>query len=125
MLYVTIYSQMFLHVFFTKNSSPNSYYYNYNHFTVLWILSGTTQVSLHLKGKSNLDLLEQEIVSGSDISWDICKSAPHPKHNHASIAPLSFLTGWMPFVPPNQQHQSTEGKKHGRRLAIIEIKVII
>ena len=24
-------------------------------------------------------LLEQEIVSGSDISWAICKSAPHPR----------------------------------------------
>ena len=39
-------------------------------------LSGTTQVSWHQKGKTNLDLLEQEIVSGSGISWAICKSAP-------------------------------------------------
>jgi len=30
-------------------------------------------------GKTNLDLLEQEIVSGSGISWAICKSAPHPR----------------------------------------------
>jgi len=22
-----------------------------------------------------------------------------------------FFTGWMPFLPPNQQHQSTEGKR--------------
>ena len=28
------------------------------------------------KGKTNLDVLEQEIVSGSGISWAICKSAP-------------------------------------------------
>jgi len=27
------------------------------------------------EGKTNLDLLEQEIVSGSGISWAICKSA--------------------------------------------------
>jgi len=34
-------------------------------------------------------------------------------HNHASIPPLSFFTGQMPFLLPNQQHQSTEGKlKH-------------
>jgi len=33
------------------------------------------QVSWHQKGKTNLDLLEQEIVSGSGISWAICKSA--------------------------------------------------
>jgi len=30
--------------------------------------------------------------------------------NHASTPSLSFFTGWMPFLPPNQQHKSTEGK---------------
>jgi len=30
----------------------------------------------HQKGKTNLDLLEQEIVSGNGISWTIRKSAP-------------------------------------------------
>jgi len=30
--------------------------------------------------------------------------------NHVSTPPLSFFTGWMPFLPPNQQRQSTEGK---------------
>jgi len=47
------------------------------HATVLqpsWILSGTTRVSRHQKGKTNMDLLEQEIVRGSGISWAICKS---------------------------------------------------
>jgi len=32
------------------------------------------------EGKTNLDLLEQEIVSGSGISWTICKSTPWPRH---------------------------------------------
>ena len=54
-------------------------------------------------------LLKQETVSGSGISWAICKSAPRSRH-HASTPPLSFFTGWTPFLPPNQQHQSTEGK---------------
>ena len=31
-------------------------------------------------------------------------------NNHASAPPLSFFTGRMPFLPPNQQRQSTEGK---------------
>ena len=31
------------------------------------------------------------------------------KDNHATTPPLSFFTGRMPFLPPNQQHQSTEG----------------
>jgi len=30
--------------------------------------------------------------------------------NHASTPPLSFFTGRTPFLPPNQQHQCTEGK---------------
>jgi len=50
----------------------------HTHTTVLrlsWILSGTTWVSWHQKGKTSLDLLEQQIVSGSGISWAICKSA--------------------------------------------------
>jgi len=29
--------------------------------------------------------------------------------NHASTSSLSFFTGRMPFLPPNQQRQSTEG----------------
>jgi len=39
--------------------------------------SRTTRVSL--KGKTNLVLLEQDVVSGSGISWAICKSAPRPR----------------------------------------------
>jgi len=33
-----------------------------------WTVSGTTRVSRYQKGKTNLDLLEQETVSGSGIS---------------------------------------------------------
>jgi len=71
----------------------NYYYYHYyNCFMALGILSRTTRVSQHQKGKcTSLDLLEQEIVSGSGISWAIRKSAQRPRHNHASIPPLSFL----------------------------------
>ena len=55
-------------------------------------------------------LLKQEIVSGSGISWAICKSAPRsiqittPAPHHSV-----FCTGRMPFLPPSQQRQSTEG----------------
>jgi len=31
--------------------------------------------------------------------------------NHASTPPLSFFAGRMPFLPPNQQRQSTEDTK--------------
>ena len=39
-------------------------------------LSGTTRVSRYQRGKTNLDFTEAETVSGSGISWAICKSAP-------------------------------------------------
>jgi len=41
-----------------------------------------------------------------DYRQDICSSL-HTA-NHASTPPLSFFAGLMPFLPPNQQHQSTE-----------------
>jgi len=53
-------------------------------------------------------LLKQETVSGSGISWAICKSAPHSREI-TTPAPHHFVfTGRMPFLPPNQQCQSTE-----------------
>ena len=54
-------------------------------------------------------LLKQDTVSGSGISWAIWKSAICSRHNHASTPTTQFCTGQMPFLPPNQQHQSTEG----------------
>ena len=54
----------------------------HTHTTILllfWNLSGTIWVSRYQKGKTrmvktNLDLLEQEIVSGSGICWAICNT---------------------------------------------------
>jgi len=49
--------------------------HTHSHLQPAWTLSRTTWASRHQKGKTNLDLLEQEIVSGSGISWAIYKSA--------------------------------------------------
>ena len=55
-------------------------------------------------------LLEQD----SERQWhqlehmQVCTSLQ--TDNHASTSLLKFFTGWMPFLPPNQQCQSTEGK---------------
>ena len=68
-------------------------FFKHTHTIILrlfWILSRTTRVSRYQKGKTNLYLLEQEIVSGSGICWAICKSAPHAD-NHANIPPLCFF----------------------------------
>jgi len=63
-------------------------------------LSGTTQVSQYHKGKTNMDLLEQEIVSDSGISWVVLKSVPRSRqitrhthtHTHLFNGPLSGTT---------------------------------
>ena len=71
-------------------------------------LSGTTQVSRTRQVKPIWILLEQEIVSGSGISWALCKSAPHSRQTTMPAPHYSAFTGRMPFLPPNQQCQSTE-----------------
>ena len=54
--------------------------------------------------------LKQETVSGSGICWVICKSAPRPRQITTSAPHHSVFTGRMPFLPPYQQRQSTDGK---------------
>jgi len=71
-------------------------------------LSRTTRVSRYQKGRTNLDFTE---ARDSEWQWyqlghmQVCISLQ--TDNHASISPLSFFTGRMPFLPPNQQRQST------------------
>ena len=56
-------------------------------------------------------LLKQETVSGSGISWAICKYASRSRQITMPVPHLfKFFTGWMHFLPPSQQCQSTEGK---------------
>jgi len=64
------------------------------------LLSGTTQVRQNQKGKTNLGFTEVR-----DIEWQW-----HQTENRASTSLLSFFTGRMLFLPPNQQRQSTEGR---------------
>ena len=82
--------------------------------TTTTTLSWTPWVSRYEKGKTrkvktNLGLVEQVTVTGSGISWAICKSAPHPRQITIPASHHSVFTGRMPFLPPNQQHQSAEG----------------
>ena len=76
-------------------------------------LSRTTRVSRYQKGKTNLDFTE---ARDSQWQWhqlghmQVCISLQ--TENHASTPPLKFFTGRMPFLPPNQQRQSTEGSYH-------------
>jgi len=70
-------------------------------------------VSQYQKGKTNLDFTE---ARDSEWQWhqlgqmQVCTSLQ--AYNHTSTPPLSFSTAQMPFLPPNQQHLSTEGIQH-------------
>ena len=74
--------------------------------------SGTTRVSRYQKGKTSLDFTE---ARDGEWQWhqqgrmQVCTLLQ--TDNHTSTPPLSFFTGRMPFPLPNQQRQSTEGKK--------------
>ena len=76
-------------------------------------LSGTTRVSRYQKGKTNLDFTE---ARDSEWQWhqldymQVCTSLQ--TDNHATTSLLKFFTGRMPFLPSNQQCQSTEGKEY-------------
>jgi len=79
-------------------------------------LSGTTEVSRYQKVKPTWILLKQETVSGSGISWAICKSAPRsrqkttPVPNHSVFYRPDALPVAQPTVSKNwrQLNSSTE-----------------
>ena len=74
--------------------------------------SGTTRVSRYQKGKTNLDFTE---ARDSEWQWhqlghmEVCISLQ--TDSHANTPPLSFLQARCPYLPPNQQCQSTEGQE--------------
>jgi len=71
--------------------------------------SGAIWVSRYQKGKTSLDFTK---ARDSEWKWHQlghmqgCTSLQ--TDNHTRTPPL-FFTGQMPFLPPNQQRQSTEG----------------
>ena len=74
----------------------------YTHTPVNGPFSGTTRVSRYQKGKPIWILLKQETVSGSGISWAVCKSAlrsrqiamPAPHHS------VFYRPDALPVVQP-------------------------
>ena len=87
--------------------------------------SGTTQVSRYQKGKTNLDFTE---ARDSEWQWhqlghmQVCISLQ--SDNHTSTPPAQFFTGQMPFLPPNQQCQSTEGISENDNAIIFTYKFL-
>jgi len=79
------------------------------------------------KGKTSLDFTE---ARDSEWQWhqlghmQVCTLLQ--TDNHVSTSPLSFFTGRMPFLPPNQQRQSTEGNTLGQSSALyISIRMFL
>jgi len=94
--------------FFDSQDSGSSPYKQASKHPFNGPFSGTTRVSRYQKGKINLDFTE---ARDSEWQWhqlghmQVCTS--FQTDNHASTTPIKFFTGRMPFLPPNQQRQST------------------
>ena len=73
--------------------------HTHNRFTSSGILSGTTRVSWHQKGKTNLDLLQQEIVSGSESNIPLeCTTNSNKKNNINMSLMASFVAIFLPAI---------------------------
>ena len=75
-------------------------------------LSRTTRMSRYHKGKTNLDLLEQEIVGGSDISTSL------QTDNHASTPPPSFVQAGCPSCRPTNNVKALKATDDGVVVAL-------
>ena len=101
---------------------------HYQHTTTLHPLTAFFQDNLGKpakdcqKAKPFWILLSKRWCGGSGISWTTCKSfAPHYRQIPRQYRMTQFFTGRMPFLPPNQQRESTEGKKHYQKIMYIII----
>jgi len=67
-------------------------------------------VGRYQKGKTNLDFTEARDSEWQRHQLGICRSAPRSRQINTPAPHHSvFFTDRMPFLPPNQQCQSTEG----------------
>jgi len=82
--------------------------------------SGTTQVSRYQNGKTNLDFTEEQTVSGSGISWAICKSAPRSRQITTPATHHSFLQAGCPSCRPSNSVKALKAKSVNQRLKLIE-----
>ena len=84
--------------------SPHTHPFNGN-------LSGTTQVSQYQKCKTNLHFTETREVSGSGISWAVCKSASCSRQpcQHPTT---QFLQAGHPSCQPTNSVKAPKVKKN-------------
>ena len=72
-------------------------FYSHTHTRLMALLPGLPGWAGTRKVKPIWISLNLETVSGSGISWAVCKSAPRSLQtdNHASAAPLAAFTHWL------------------------------
>jgi len=93
-----------------KNSKNYSVKLQHTHTRLTALCPGLPRWAGTRKVKPIWILLKHKTVSGSGISWAICKSAPRSRQITRPAPHHSVFTGRMPFLPPNQQRQSTVGQ---------------
>jgi len=93
----------------------NDYYATHTRLTALF--PGPSGLAGTRKVKPIWILLKQETVSGSGISWAM--SAPSSRQITTQHHTTQVFTGRMPFLPPNQQRQSTDGNTTLKAIDII------
>jgi len=82
----------------------NTYTHTHNRLRPTWILSGTTQVSRHQKGKTRKVKVKLILIYCSKWQWhqlghmQICTLTQ--THNHTSIPPLGCLQAGCPSCRP-------------------------
>ena len=84
---------------YTDNVNNRASSYTHTHTRLTALFPGLPRWASTRKGKPIWILLKHETVSGSDISWAICKSSLQAD-NHASTPPLSFLQAGCPSCRP-------------------------
>ena len=80
--------------------------------------SSTTRVSRYQKGKPIWILLKQETVSGSGISWAICKSVPHSRQITMPASHHFLQSGCLSCCPANSV-KALEVSKHIPKVSYI------
>jgi len=91
-----------------RPSVNNTHTHTHTHTHLTTLCLGLPRWAGTRKEKPIWILLKQETVSGSGISWAICKSAQRSRQITTPVPDHSVFTGRMLFLPPNQQYQSTE-----------------
>ena len=99
----------YLHSLGDDTCTVSQWYDTHTHTHLTAVFLGLPGCSGTRKVKQIWILLKRKTVSGSGIIWAICKSAPPSRQIIMPAPHHSVFTGRMPYLPPNQQLQSTEG----------------